>query len=726
MIDEVGSREYIECLGRWIESSKGDLSVVPGRPDLVCYGTGYENWGVQTQQKAFAAYAVYALLMEPEGKGELMDTALKMLRFTLETHIEGPSKCMDGTKWGHTWISALGTERMMAAADAIADKIPERDKALFRKVMVSEADWLLENHPVVASPDKVADNKPESNLWNGAFLHRVAMMYSDCPNASRYKDKGCKFLMNSISVPSDKESDALVDGRPVRDWHVGGNFQESYALIHHGYMNVGYMVICLSNIAMLHFSYKERGLAAPESLYHHAQDLWRLVKKLTFPDGRLIRIGGDTRVRYFYCQDYCIPAWLFIADKYGDAECLEFERGWFETVKREQDFNGDGSFAGKRLRELKDSSPLYYTRLESDRAATFALAALWRRQYGDFGARAGRKGRDASAFEWHDEFHGASLVRSAESVRSWVWRASKTPFGLCLPAGDSSLAEWDFNCAGQIKGVGTSNYFKLLDHSERLFKGGFITTGGFQTISDMQIGEGQRDDVTSIERIAYAALSDGASVMCMQYAKAPYRVYLKSVKGLMLPVPNDVFNGFRRVFNTPGKSLELKGLEAPYGVVDLKSKMVDVDGAVTVELLYGSGSLLLNRCGERQVAIKGKDAAGGNLYVEEICSKVSSGLRKYEAGELILDECFAMRIGGLSSIPSAVGIGVESLPAECRIAACRGADGKVYVLAANFGECDASIRFKSPLRSVEDGGGASMTDLTLKAGDCGLFTTSGN
>src|SRR5690606_23469825 len=103
-------------------------------------------------------------------------------------------------------------------------------------------------------------------------------------------------------------------GKTVADRYVGDNFFDSYALNHHGYLNVGYMVICLSNIAMLHFSYKLQGFKIPDALYHHAEELWSVIRKLTFDDGRLIRIGGDTRIRYCYCQDYILPVWMLAED----------------------------------------------------------------------------------------------------------------------------------------------------------------------------------------------------------------------------------------------------------------------------------------------------------------------------------------------------------------------------------------------------------------------------
>ncbi len=722
------SDKYAAMLKKWFASAEASLSSLPGTPGKLIYGTGYDNWGVQTQQKAFATYAICSHLMNHgdmfagKSRDEMLDIAVRMLRFTLDSHIEGSSSCTDGSQWGHTWISALGVERMMAGVEVIYQQLPDELRNLLRKVLISEADWLLHEYCIVASPDDPAKNKPESNLWNGALLHRVAMLYPDCPNAGAYREKGTAFLLNSISIPSDQNCQKMFAGKKLSEWHVGANFQETYALVHHGYMNVGYMVICLSQIALLHFSCRERGIAAPEELYHHALDLWNLVRQFTYPDGRLLRIGGDTRVRYCYCQDYAISVWLLMADHFADPDALRFEQAWLESVQKEQDLNADGSFLGGRLSRLKEISPLYYTRLESDRAVTLAQAALWHEHF-KIPENPHPFYREKSPdFSWHDPFHGALFLRTADNIRSWVWLAARAPFGLCLPLNDSSLAEWDFNASGQIHGTGAMTQIKLCNHQEKPFKNGFVTMGKYEVISAAQVGEGQKDDVVAETQIACAALPDQKSMLMMQYSVAPKRVYLRSVKGLMLQIPNDLHNHFHRRLQTPEETLELNGLQPPYGIRKLNSKILNIDDKLNVELFCGADSLSINRPAERQILIRYKDAGGGNLYCEEICSKCISGLQKYEAGELLLDECFALQTGSLPQKASFLCTDGLACSADCRYAAFRAADGKIYAFAANFGCVTGRIIFNQGITLSENDEVWSGKELLLAPGDCHLYS----
>jgi hypothetical protein len=705
---------YIRCLTKWIKASERFLYTPPERPDLECYGTGYDNWGVQTNQKAFAAFAVLAGRSGNElsklriSHEYLLGHSLKLLRFSLESHIVGSFNCTDGKKWGNTWISALGIERMMHGVEAIEGHLSEKDRELLKNVLISESEWLLNNYDIVASPfAKGGANKPESNLWNGALLHRTGMLYPDAPHAEEYKEKGIKFLVNSISVPSDENSDAILDGKAVKDGFVGANFFESYALNHHGYLNVGYMVICLSNIAMLHFSYKRKNMKPPEALYHHAWDLWKLVKTCTFPDGRLLRIGGDTRVRYCYCQDYAIPMWLFINDHYGDTDCVEFEKQWFKTAASEMRSNKDGSFLHGRLIYLEKISPLYYTRLESDRAVTFSMALQWkdicnRKNYS-------KNTGNVPVFEqWHDEFHGACLVRSPKRIASWTWQGAITPLGgLCLPPSRSDMAEWFENLLGRITGTGEKNFSVVTSHKEHMFKGGFLTYGISNMRSEMQIAEGETPKETdAIQKSVFAALPDDTTVVGMHFAKTISRTFLRSVKGITLMMPNDIFNGKSRTYYTESETLKLKGLSRRKEDINTNSRWINIDDCLSVIGLYGADSMHICRPGERQIGLRHKPFAGGMLYADELCYPCINRTTSYDAGQIVMDIAFLVQSGVSAKETAVSATGHYPVMDKCypdmRAVMISGEDGQSYLLVANFGETDIAAGFSLNLKEIKE------------------------
>lgn len=699
--------DFIRALEPWPQFAERYWWDDPARPDLGCFGTGYNSWGVQTNQKYLGALAVLAA--EPDldedavgrSRAHLLDRALRALRFSLASHVSGDHCCADGTQWGHTWISALGIERMMPGVEAIAAHLTDEDRAGLRRMLTSEADTLLDLPITGALWAADKGNRPESNIWNGALLHRVALMYPDEPHVPHWVERGTRFLLNGISIEADATDETIIAGRPLREWHVGPNFFEHYALDHHGYLNVGYMVICLSNMAIMHFACESVGWEAPPGLYHHGRELWDLVRRLIFGDGRLCRIGGDSRQRYCYCQDYLLPSLLFAARHFDDPHAQALEAGALDLIRTEQALSDDGGFLSRRLETIRAINPYYYTRLESDKAVVLAMNACWRRVLeipapapaGDF--------EDTVRGGWIEPAHGAVLQRSPRRLASWSWRAWQRPQGLCLPPGDGHLAEWDHNLAGAVRLLGATATPALIRHEQVLFSGGFITWGAMDDRCGAGFPEGWTMPVALEHRYAVAALPDDRTMIVLEYCAAPIRCWLSEVKGLKLNVPNDIFNGMERTYVGAAGPVVVRPEGA--ATLDLRSRWVCVEDKVGVAGIYGAESFALYQAGRRRAS-----GYGESLYYDELCFPCrvgpearlamaagpevrgragGVGYLEANAGEAILD-CGSVALSGVDAAETAeVAAGVAQLACEgepVRAVLVPGAAGQVYMLAADF------------------------------------------
>lgn len=695
-------RGALECLLRWAPFSEQYWYVPSSRPDLGCFGSGYDNWGVQTNQKYLAAMGVLAAEGDT-GSGFSTDTArdrfLASLRFSLASHLTGDHHCTDGRKWGHTWISPLGIERMMHAVNLMDTTLTNSDRSALEKMLMDEADHQLSTD-IVADPWGASHrNKPESNIWNGAVCARAALRFPDHPHSDRWLEKANSFWINGISIPADADDETIVAGKPVKERHIGANFFPNYALDHHSYLNVGYMVICLSNIAMIHYAYVLRGREAPEALYHHARELWGLVRRLVFRDGRLLRIGGDTRIRYCYCQDYLLPTLVLAADYWKDSHALGLLEGAVDLIRQEQDLAENGRFLSERCSEIERRNPYYYTRLEADKAAALSMVVHWLRQRTICPPEAEENFETSVAGNWQEEEHGAVIHRCETRFASWSWRAAEPPQGLCLPPSDGHLAEWAHNLGGGLKPVGKCRNRLVQDFRIHSFDGGFLTCGTMEDGPEVYIAEGWNAPTTASHFLVFAALPDGHTVLRMEYAvPATRRVYLENLEGVNLEIPNDVFNGrIRRYFRSAGR-IDLEAHEGSEQFLSLESGWVNVEDVLGLIGIYGADTWSVLRRGKR---IGGH--AFGNILTDTLCYGLQTRTIDIQRPAAVIDNAVVI----LSSVNSgrtrrlaeeglARRVEITGDNEALRAVLVPGLDGARYVLAANASETEARAGLALP------------------------------
>jgi hypothetical protein len=454
------------------------------------------------------------------------------------------------------------------------------------------------------------------------------------------------------------------------------------------------MVICLSNAAMLYFAFKERGIDPPEALFHHVKDLWGFVKEITLPDGRLLRIGGDTRVRYCYCQDYCIPSWLMMEECFGDADCTCFEKGWLGLVGKETGYNNTGLFLSERCSKLSKASPLYYTRLESDKACTLSMGAYWRRVL-DISGEIGEK-PVYRITDWHDEYHGSVMHKSQNRIASFTWDAGEKPQGLAVIPQRSDLAEWRENMTAEIRGEGSTCFQELVSHTEQEFEGGFLTWGMTAIHSREMIAEGQPDyDDFARQFIVCSALPDDTTMAVFQYVKTGLRaVCISSIKGIHVHVPNDLFNGNHRTYFVSDMQHEVVGNSGQQEIVPLYSSWINVDTVLGLTQVYGGDMLRLFRPGERQIGLKNYPnsknwRAGGMLYTDEICSPCITHTQTVPPETALVDTGFAVQTNVSKEHTEAFSKQTKVLHEQgssFRAVLIPGASGETFMLAGNPAE----------------------------------------
>lgn len=648
------------------------LRVPAGRPGWFYYGEGASgNWSTQCTAKCFAAMAVMAKDNPEAGR-----TAHGLFRYLINTHLSGTTFCENNLRWGNTWISALSLERVLFATDCIKELLTDEDKALLRKVLLSESDFLL-NYPIEAAiPGDSGMNKPESNLWNGGILLRTALDYPDAPNAGAYRERALKFFANGICTPLDND--------PLQ---VGSNFTETLGLNHHNYLNVGYMAICLSHVAITHFMCKDRGVAAPEGLYKNAEKLWQLLKTCTFPDGRMCRIGGDTRIRYCYCQLYLPMIALWAEDYLGDADAPAIRQKAIELLRKDQLASSNGSFFGARLGHLEHDSYQYYCRLESDAFAMLAFMSYYQNKVKTPASKS-----VPMLTEWFDDYHGAGFLRNKHCIRSWSARSPYGVMALCVPLDSSDMAEWLGNLTGDIYSVNPILSTPAVEKITRCSQESF--TGYAESLTTAAArAEGEQENIFARRRHAVAALPDGRSMVILEYSDAIREVTLDQLTAIALKMPNDIFNNKTRIYKN--ERIEYRAIPVEQDkTTDLQSSRVCVDDKLSLMMIYGGNTLQVKQSAKPNVIIC------RHPYLTSLTADVIGSfkkLRRVRSGEVLIDSACAVSASG-SDYAAKIQCRKLDLPGLCRGVEVTLPDNRTFRVTVNFGTDEAE---NLPAQSVK-------------------------
>ena len=654
--DQVG-----DWLMQWLRSAEQDWHTRDDSDGLEqgWYGTGYTAWGMQTTLQYLSATGAVAVHAPDEATRRWATRrALAALRFVVATHESGFAAAEDGRRWGRSWISVLGLERAAWVIDELGPQLEPRYRTGLAGLLTDEADWQADHHERGGVPgirggrwEKDGLNRPESNLWCGAHLWRTAQRYPDHPHAAKWREVAVHFLINAVSVPSDADSTAVVDGVSVAQAHRGANFFETYALDHHGYLNVGYMVICASNAALALLDLSAQGHPIPEALLWHQRDLWQRIRPLIGPDGRLVRIGGDARVRYAYCQEYLLPALLLAEREFGDPGAAELADRYLQLVGRERSETADGLLYGRRLQPLGSDQPYYRARLETDRAC--ALGIWWHHSVlggpaehrsaaghgsGDTVAvTAPTEVQDRTAGEppeeetgaWSDAEHGFAYLRGSRRTASVSWRAASKTQVLAFPTERPDMAEWALNLCPVLRFEGDGRspsptespqaQRRVAGYTLEAFAGGFVSAARVEEGVSLSVAEGWRGTGPVADSwIVVAALPDDATVVGLHVSRArDLRPPLLSAHGLNLLIPNDVHNDHRR------------------SIVPLAENALCVDDVLDVVAdapLGVTSHPVTDRSGLRSIA------------VEQIVAGARRGRYWVGAGEPILTSAWVVRV----------------------------------------------------------------------------------
>jgi len=698
-------------------------------------GAGYFGTGTVAIQSLEAvaehAFICAALAQRPDepppgGDGtraDLVQRALAGLRYLTETHATGSLDCVAGSsgavgsggepvrahagaggaparRWGGDGWTPVPAFFLWLVADVLGDRLPAAERAAVERVLAHEADanladrrcTVLEHHGYFREVPPIPTGRfghswPESNAWRGALLGAAQLALPQHPNAPRWDESMKRHFANALSVPQDATSDAVVDGKPVRERFAGANVHPHFALEHHGFLHPCYAARTMEFLVLTAWAFERHGRRAPESAAHHLVDAWQMLRRLMLWEGRIAYPAGKDHHRYGWGLTYLLPVVAWLQRRYGDPVAARLESQLTDLFLAEQAHNGDGAFVRERMgalleprsgpgRRAGERSRVLYFRAEADPPFYLLLAQLLH-EAAD--AVAEPAPRAASVVEVDAAIGGTfeepdaclALHRGAERFASWSWNAyPDVAQGLFVPRGGDHLAEWNGNLAPAFVVRDAPATRSVAWRRTLTFDGGFATLGVVRHAG------GALD-----QHALFVALPDGRSAVYADDVRARWDVELLHREGLRLNIGNDLFNGYRRTVAFAGAETPLiAGAALDPRLEGNHSPWLTVDDLLGVELLDDS-------CEPWTVRVSPeRNATDLSAWYAVLCRPLHSGLERRAAGEVVQQTCLRLvsRPGREAAWMSAARAAWSGGPTPALRLDLRGLDGVSYRIDADW------------------------------------------
>jgi len=295
--------------------------------------------------------------------------------------IKAAARAHNRESWKYPWQSPFWAADLAQAGWMLWDQLDKETRRLLVEIVEFEANrFLAPDYRVPYWNGKGGDTKAEENAWN-ATVHQIACaMMPKHPHAPRWKRIGSELMISAFALEQDLKSEAVVDGKPVKDWLRGYNVRADGALINHSLFHPDYMT-CVNFNLHAHIVQSLAGQTVPEAADFRAEFIWRTLAAKKWPSpphhppGGAIYAPGQAEVYYPQGTDwfkgrlaifYNLDTWAYV---FGWGKDLaEPPEKWIRLrataivkyQERHQDCRiyGDGEFTNFMPREQSDFGSL--------------------------------------------------------------------------------------------------------------------------------------------------------------------------------------------------------------------------------------------------------------------------------------------------------------------------------------------------------------------------------
>jgi hypothetical protein len=642
------------------------------------------------------------------------ERAVSCLRYLLRTHVTGDMKRPSGESWGDGAQAPWWVSRVAIAGKLLEPRLTPADREALQRVVTYEAGRQAARVP---SAGQAGETNAVENAWSAELLTWSAALYPMEMEAKRWEERARAFLMNVLSMPQDREDEALADGRPVREQVATANLLADGIATTRGAVNFCALARPLPSLASIYYAYASTRRTPPQALLRHLDDVWRVAKQFYLFDGRFAYPAGQEWPRYTYGSYFMLPALALFQVSGGEPSAVRLmERALFRRFEQEQVGNADGTFYGSRF--SGGATAGRGAMFETDTYAMLALTYLLHRLSPRIPSVAREPAfQEALAGQWVNREAEFAIARAPLAFCSISWRSvgeRVAPRGLFVPAGGDDLVEWG---PDQLIGSFEIDGFertRTIRHHDRAVPGGIVSTG--RILEGRREGAGRNgpgratgpsDAVhppvratpsTGVHHhVAFVALPADGIVVLFNLSIAAQQIRVARNEGLQLYLANDLQNGNRRTLTSELDDMVVNGVEPgePPDTRQIASSWVNVDGKLGVVLAYGQEAFTLRN-------VSARDQRPTDPFRSLLAEMLDTPFRfqpaDYQPRQVVRDTITLLVAGDAAATKRAaerasiVATGQELT----RAIWITGQTGQLLLLVANFGDREQPLILRSP------------------------------
>ncbi|NLO69423.1 MAG: LamG domain-containing protein [Porphyromonadaceae bacterium] len=591
--------------------------------------------------------------------------ALSAIRYSYDSHTANKVKlCTDNRYWGLVWESSMWSTSTAFAAWLMWDELTNHDKAMIRKMVVAEADYKLST-PIPTAIN--SDTKAEENGWDTNILAIASAMFPEEKNSEAWTYRCKQYAMNTYSVNADLYNYDVVDGKYVRDWHIGANLFPDYALENHNFFHTSYLNIPIQEMSESLLAYKavqnqqNPVFEIPEALKHNVSGVWNsMLKEFIMADGILAMPNGNDWSMYIYDE---LGTYSALACIYRDPDALMLESLVLQYAKMRQSTTSDGSFllspdVGER-RMAVTGRRLVFAHLYHDYFPTSGMTAT---KWSDF----------SKQHEITKYLPYSGIIRSNNDDRyvtfSWFQSADlsyKSYMGMASP----NNANFS-NIIFPLKVANTGNFTGYTDVSGRnrnaSFQGNTFTMNpkNFSTTGKLNLND------SAISQYLSFYSTPGNAVIYVDELVGNTAGTLTKEGGLLLGITTDILTKLNRTLYYEGGNIRSNG----NALEKLSGNWVNVDNE------YG---VIYN--GNHEIAF-GEKELKTSVYVSKLYGSYSTTSKAFAANELIGSRAMIAYPGVNSAATQHLEAKAQYpyVAAGWKAVAAEDPDGKRHLIISNF------------------------------------------